>query len=214
MVNGALGRSLEFSMYSPERILKAAFGIFLRRTLGKSLAIERKNIYAIFCKQKILLFHIFGLCRVLCLLHLIVFQPVLIQTLVWLIVLILLINKHRISWFTKSLLKITASKKVLIIFLIQSCLVVHFIYWVKVLIFWNFSTLNKKHTFFWISLSFFLVLHPNYCKSVQEWLTRYLNNPWLLISKNLGPTSYRAICQDILYQLYENVCHLIADTIA
>ena len=34
MVNGALGRSLEYSMYSLRRILKAPFGIFLRRTLG------------------------------------------------------------------------------------------------------------------------------------------------------------------------------------
>ena len=34
MVNGAPGRSLEYSMYSLGRILKAPFGIFYRQTLG------------------------------------------------------------------------------------------------------------------------------------------------------------------------------------
>ena len=38
MVNGALGRSLEYSMYSLGRILKAPFKIFLRPTLGHILA--------------------------------------------------------------------------------------------------------------------------------------------------------------------------------
>ena len=37
MVNGALGRSLEYSMYSLGRILKAPFGIFERRILGHIL---------------------------------------------------------------------------------------------------------------------------------------------------------------------------------
>ena len=37
MVNGALGRSLEYSMYSLGRILKAPFRIFSRRTLGHIL---------------------------------------------------------------------------------------------------------------------------------------------------------------------------------
>ena len=37
MVNGALGRSLEYSMYSLGRILKAPFRIFLSRTLGHIL---------------------------------------------------------------------------------------------------------------------------------------------------------------------------------
>ena len=34
MVNGALGRSLEYSMYSLSKILKAPFRIFYRRTLS------------------------------------------------------------------------------------------------------------------------------------------------------------------------------------
>ena len=34
MVNGALGRSLDYSMYSLGRILKGPLGIFLRRTRG------------------------------------------------------------------------------------------------------------------------------------------------------------------------------------
>ena len=37
MVNGALGRSLEYSMYSLGKILKAPFRIFKRRTLGHIL---------------------------------------------------------------------------------------------------------------------------------------------------------------------------------
>ena len=37
MVNGALGRSLEYSMYSLGKLLKASFGIFWRWTLGHIL---------------------------------------------------------------------------------------------------------------------------------------------------------------------------------
>ena len=37
MVNGALRRSLEYSMYSLGRLLKASFGIFKRQTLGHIL---------------------------------------------------------------------------------------------------------------------------------------------------------------------------------